>query len=309
MKYLEPFVTALIDNLNKSKIPKQLDVVLEGGALNGAYEAGVMCYLRELEKMKVCEVKRISGVSCGALIATMYLTSTLDSLDHFYSLLTRNLLSSGKFDELPAFLDEALSALTDEKVKALSGRLYITYVDMKTHSRVVVSEFDSKESLKEVLRKSAYIPYIMDGNVTTDDCCIDGGTPYIFPFDVDKRKDNSYRTLYIKLASWRLMKEALSTKSNYNVARRATEGIQRIHDLLCEGKSNELASFVEDWTLKEFSITSLSRVVWYVFIIVVRVLMNIADYMPEQVLQSPFYRRFVGICGELWSDYGHRLVS
>ena len=105
------------------------------------------------------------------------------------------------------------------------------------------------------------------------------------------------------------MKEALSTKANYNVARRATEGIQRIHDLLCEGKSNELASFVEDWTLKEFSVTSLSRVVWYVFIIVVRVLMNIADYMPEQVLQSPFYRRFVGICGELWSDYGHRLVS
>ena len=309
MKYLEPFVNALLDGLTSCELPQKLDIVLEGGALNGAYEAGVLCYLKELEKRKMLIVERISGVSCGALIGMLYLTSQLESLEEFYLQLSSSFLEAGNFANLETLIDKAVENVSDSMLSKLNNKLFITYVNLKDHSRCVTSTFSSKKDLADCLKKSSYLPYFIDGNTTTNDMCIDGGTPYLFPFDNEKRKNHLYRTLYVKLTSFRLLKEALSVKAEANVAARAVDGIQKTHNLLKHREKNDLVSFVEDWSTYDYLMSASARVIWYVLSYVVSLLIELVNKLPKDVKQSTPIVRAKQLLKELWKDYGHRVLN
>lgn len=309
MKYLEPFVNALLDGLINCELPQKLDLVLEGGALNGAYEAGVLCYLKELEKRKKLVVERISGVSCGALIGMLYLTYQLESLEDLYLQLSSSFLEAGNFANLERLIDSATEKINDEMLCNLNNKLFITYVDLKDHSRCVISSFSDKKELADSLKKSSYLPYFIDGNTTTSDNCIDGGTPYLFPFDNEKRKNHLYRTLYVKLTSFRLLKEALSVKAEANVAARAVDGIQKTHNLLKHREKNDLVSFVEDWSTYDYLMSASTRIIWYVLSYVVSLLIELVNKLPEDVKQSTAVVRAKQLLKELWRDYGHRVLN
>lgn len=309
MKYLEPYVNALLEGIINCDIPKKLDIVLEGGALNGAYEAGVLCYVKELEKRNLLSVERISGVSCGALIGMLYLSSQLESLEEFYIQLSSSFLEAGNFANLELLIDKAVENVSDDMLSKLNDRLFITYVNLKDNSRCTTSTFPSKTKLAECLKKSSYLPYFIDGNTSTDDRCIDGGTPYLFPFDNEKRKNLSYRTLYVKLTSFRLLKEALSVRAEANVAARAVDGIQKTHNLLKHREKNDLVSFVEDWGTCDYLMSASSRIIWYIVSYIVRLLIEMADKLPEDVKHSTLVSRITQLIKEIWKDYGHRLFN
>ena len=67
----------------------------------------------------------------------------------------------------------------DDDIKMLNDRLFINYTCMKTLSEVVINKYQSKQHLVDVLFKSCYIPLVIDGNFSHDDC-VDGITPYLF---------------------------------------------------------------------------------------------------------------------------------
>lgn len=309
MKYLEPFVNALLEGLSTCELPKKLDIVLEGGALNGAYEAGVLCYLKELEKRKMLIVERISGVSCGALIGMLYLTSQLESLEQFYLQLSSSFLEAGNFANLESLIDKAVENVSDSMLSKLNNKLFITYVNLKDHSRCVKSNFADRKDLADCLKKSSYLPYFIDGNSTTNDMCIDGGTPYLFPFDNEKRKNHLYRTLYVKLTSFRLLKEALSVKAEANVAARAVDGIQKTHNLLKHREKNDLVSFVEDWNTSDYLISASTRVIWYILSYIVTLLIAVANRLPEDIKRSTPVLRATQLVKEIWKDYAHRILN
>lgn len=310
MKYMEPFVDALITNVGERDVPSKLDVVLEGGALNGAYQAGALCYLRALEKAGKTRIMRISGVSCGALVGAVFLALDLDSLEEFYGRLTNSLLSAGTFSSLQSCVSDFTSRVDDAKIRALSGRLFISYVDLDTQKRVVVSEYKSKSELADVLVKTAFLPGFIDGRMTTTDKCIDGGVPYLFPNDAAKRCDSGYKTLYLKLTSITMLKDAISTKGELNMARRAIEGIQKTHDLLKQRRANDIASLVEDWSCYDvIKFTVMSLVWWLVSYSVYLLTWLYDDYVPASVKQHKAALRVKSMCGEVWSDYVCRLLN
>lgn len=310
MKYMEPFVEALVANVSDRDVPRKLDVVLEGGALNGAYQAGALCYLRALEKANKTQIARISGVSCGALVGAVFMTLDLDSLEAFYTRLADSLLSTGDFSTLRACVDEFTGKIDDATVASLTGRLFISYVDLNTQKRVVVSEYKSKTELADVLVKSAFLPGFIDGRMTTDDKCIDGGVPYIFPNDVEKRSTTEYRTLYLKLSSLSMLKDAISTKGEVNMARRAIEGIQRTHDMFKQRRGNEIASIVEDWTRVDVIKFSVISLVWWLVSYSVYVLTWFyEDCVPQSVKDHKATLRAKSLCSEMWSDYICRMLN
>lgn len=310
MKYMEQFVEALVTNVSEREVPREIDVVLEGGAMNGAYQAGALCYLRELEKAGKTIIKRLSGVSCGALVGAVFLTLDLDSLEEFYKKLADSLLSVGNFSSLQTCVDEFMSRIDDKKVADLTGRLYISYVDLETQKRVIVSEYKNKAELGSVLVKTAFLPGFIDGRMMTQDKCIDGGVPYLFPNDAEKRGNPDYKTLYLKLTSLSMLKGAVSTRGELNMARRALEGIQKTHDLFKQRTANEFASIVEDWShidVIKFSVISL---VWWLISYSVYVLTWIYDvYVPSTVKEHKAVLRAKNLCGEMWSDYICRLIN
>ena len=50
----------LLKNLDKTNFSFDLDLVLEGGCMNGAYEIGGLILVKELEKLSYFKIKRIS---------------------------------------------------------------------------------------------------------------------------------------------------------------------------------------------------------------------------------------------------------
>ncbi len=57
----------LLENLKNKKLNYELDLVLEGGAMNGAFEIGGLILLKQLEMEKKIKINRISGASVGGL--------------------------------------------------------------------------------------------------------------------------------------------------------------------------------------------------------------------------------------------------
>ena len=58
--------------------------------------------------------------------------------------------------------------------------------------QVLVSTYNSKEELLEVVIRSSFIPYLIDGNLSYKDRYCDGCSPYIF-------KKEDIPTLFISL--------------------------------------------------------------------------------------------------------------
>jgi len=139
--------------------------------------------------------------------------------------------------------------------------------------------------------------------------CMDGGTPYLFPFDAEKRKNHLYRTLYVKLTSFRLLKEALSVKAEANVAARAVDGIQKTHNLLKHREKNDLVSFVEDWNTYDYLMSASTRVIWYILSYIVTLLIDVVNRLPDDIKQSTPVLRAIQLVKELWKDYGHRILN
>ena len=90
------YINTLIDNLNREKIPKNIDLILDGGAFNGGYQLGIIIYLKELENMKILNIDKISGCSVGAIMGAMYVSNCLDK-SIFFSKNTRILSLQFRF--------------------------------------------------------------------------------------------------------------------------------------------------------------------------------------------------------------------
>lgn len=310
MKYLETFIDALVSNIQNNEVPDKLDIVMEGGAMNGACHIGAMCYLKALEKEKKTKIMRISGVSCGALIGATFLLLDIKTAEKTYLKLANSLLSTGKFSSLETVIHDLFDELEDEKIQTLTNKLYISYIELNTQKRVIISEYKNKNELCDLLLKSAFLPGLIDGSITTNDKCIDGGIPYIFPNDIYKRQTPEYKTLYLRLLTIDTLKDTISTKGELNMARRALDGIQYTHDLFKQNTSNSYASIVENWTKYEIIQFTLLRLVWWIIMyLTFFVSWFYNDIIPTKIKEHKVTLRAKSIFEEIWHDYITRLLN
>ena len=70
---LNIYIKTLIDNINIENIPKEIDIIFDGGAFNGGMGFGIALYLKALEINQTINVRRVSGCSIGSIIALSYL--------------------------------------------------------------------------------------------------------------------------------------------------------------------------------------------------------------------------------------------
>lgn len=310
MKYLETFINALAINIHNNEIPDKLDIVLEGGAINGSIHIGALCYLKELEKMNKTKIMRISGVSCGALIGSLFLLIDLETIEKYYLKMADCLVSFGNFSCLEKYLDEMLEKVEDDKIKALTDRLFISYTDLKTQERVVVSEFKTKDDLKNALFKSAFLPGLINGSIMTEDRCIDGGLPYIFPNSLLRRKTPEYKTLYLRLLSLDTFVNSISVRGEINGSRRAVEGIQHVHDLFKLKKPNKYASIAEDWTkLNIIQYFAINFIWWSISYLTILLDWFYTEILPNKIKEHTLTIRFKCLISNLWVDYISRLLN
>lgn len=229
----------LLENI-KSGVPKEMDLVIDGGAFNGFYTLGALMYLKEMEKKNMCKIVRVSGCSVGSILGALYLTDSLDLLvDRFKQIRkcikqNRNIIVVQ--EQMIYLLNDALK---DKNIELLNDRLYINYYNLDEKKNTVVDTYSSVEFLVDTILKSSYLPLVIDGNITYKDGFIDGINPYIF-------KNRVRKIIFLKGITFNVGK-TLSIYNEHNAYSRITEGIIYMHYFFLEKKTT-IASYIHKWS-------------------------------------------------------------
>jgi len=69
---LKEYIKALILNVNRNNIPKDINLIFDGGAFNGGNVSTLSLYIKALENAGLTKVHKISGASVGTSIGLWY---------------------------------------------------------------------------------------------------------------------------------------------------------------------------------------------------------------------------------------------
>jgi hypothetical protein len=248
-------INIMIDNLET--LPKLGDVnlVFEGGSLNGYYLIGVAMFLKELERRGVMRVSKVSGTSVGAYIGFHYLNDTLHA-SYTHSLNVKQYLLERL--NLSYYKEAVTRDVSGINPSALNGRLFITYYDViPERKRVVQSEYDDVSDLRDSLCATSYLPFLMDGRMTYSHHgqeSIDGGLPYLFD-------DANEKTMYVKLSGWNKLGNMFSHRGEKNGRGRVCEGIVSAYNFFLYGETgSDMCSWINNWSLCDRVVYGLKEV-------------------------------------------------
>jgi hypothetical protein len=273
------FINNLIENININNIPREIDLILDGGAFNGGYQLGTLIYLKQLEELNITKIKRISGTSIGSTLGLLYSLNKL----HFAMDMSNKLwkcfrekLDISVFKEI---VYEIIENMNKNDYKKLNNKLYITYFDNKRKKQIIKSKYKNNKQIAKYLIKSGFVPYIIDGNLTYNNC-IDGFYPYIF------KKRNDRKRLFIKLASISFIKSMYTIKSEKNAYVRILYGINDINCFFTNSKNTELCNYIDNWNIIDiisFKMRYILAIIWLYYYDFLKYIYQIIQQLISQL--------------------------
>ena len=210
LTYFNSYIYALTQNLNQKLIPENINVIVDGGAFNGAYAIGTLLYLKQLEKQKLTTINKVSGTSIGAILSFLFITDSLFENINWFETILNDFRSTSNLKKTHEIIKNLVNENIDD-VKVLNDKLFITYYDTNQMQQIVTNKYNSKEELIDILTRSSFIPYLIDGNPFYKDIYSDGITPHIF------NQDNTNTSIFINLMSFKIIKDSMCTKSEKNI--------------------------------------------------------------------------------------------
>ena len=287
---LKQYIGALIENLDKTQIPKEIDLVLDGGAFNGGFGYGIVLYLKELEKLNLLKINRISGCSVGALLAVAYCINKLDSNLILYKTILQDFRETCFLNKLADIIRNFINN-TEFDIEILNDKLYITYYNTYTFEQEVISKYKNKEELIESLIRTSYIPYLIDKKLQYNEKYIDGISPYIFPNSQTKK-------LFINLTTYKKLGSVFYIKNEVNVWPRLFAGILDINTFFSNSNSNSLfCSYINDWTIIDHLYFQSREILAMYIIIIIKLSLFVHKKIPEN---NKYYQLFQKISINLY---------
>jgi hypothetical protein len=239
---LRALLCKLVPNVNRARVPSEMNIVFDGGVFNGYYGLGVGLYLQELEKQGVTRVCKVSGVSIGAVLALWYLLDSpktdLNALfvkmaKHFER--RRNLRVYRKL--IAKFIYESIPS---DDLSFMNDRLYISYYDTRECMRKTVSRYKSRAHLVEVAVRSGHIPFVISDSIAYRGRYIDGVRPEVFP--------GPRRSLFVHVATVERWGQMFSVGTEANIMHRLTSGAADADSFFTTGFSR-MCGYTDDWNL------------------------------------------------------------
>jgi predicted patatin/cPLA2 family phospholipase len=231
---------------------KKLDIILDGGFFNGSYLIGALFFLKELEKRKYIKIGKVSGCSIGAITGLLYLMDDLDISHELYNLTIKTFKEKHNLSGLNFALERIKERLDKDLYKKISGKLFISYHNIEKRKKIVKSKFRDNNDLMECIKRSSFVPFMIDGEFNYKNKYFDGIFPHIF--SLDKKKENKNiletkksKTLYLDLLGSDKMKYLLSLKNESSNYHRILSGILDIHLFFIKENNTKMCSYVEDW--------------------------------------------------------------
>ena len=294
LTYFNSYIYALTQNLNQKLIPENINVIVDGGAFNGAYAIGTLLYLKQLEKQKLTTINKISGTSIGAILSFLFITDSLFENINWFETILNDFRSTSNLKKTHEIIKNLVNENIDD-VKVLNDKLFITYYDTNQMQQIVTNKYNSKEELIDILTRSSFIPYLTDGNPFYKDIYSDGITPHIF------NQDNTNTSIFINLMSFKIIKDSMSTKNEKNIWSRLMIGVVDANNFFTNKKS-DLISSINEWKSYNFLFLRGREILYVLFLFTIKYYISLHYIIPISLSNNKYLLRIIDIIKLLLKD-------
>jgi hypothetical protein len=297
---IERYIKKLIENvpISCSGKPEVIDLILDGGIFNGSYQIGSLYFLREMENQKKIKIDKISCCSIGAICAILYHINKLELSIKIYDSTLKHFKKHKKLEIMHSFIDNNIRPLLPVDIhKQLSNKLYICYYDVKKQKKVVRKNYKSIDDLLNVIKRSSFVPFLINGDLVYEKKYVDGMNPYILKCEPNKK------ILYIDLFGYDKFFYALSVKNEKTNFHRILSGVLDIHLFFIKHSSTQMCSYVNRWSLWEWTRNkvfkyTLEKIIVYLFVFYIWIL----EFIPEELKDSLIGQIVYKICSIIYES-------
>tara|TARA_B100000925_G_scaffold243117_1_gene192708 strand:- start:1369 stop:2280 length:912 start_codon:yes stop_codon:yes gene_type:complete len=273
--------------------PIELDLVLDNGAFNGLYLLGVLLYLKVLEEKGRIKINRISGSSIGAIYSVLYFNDMLQLTDMFFHEIRKTWKNNCNFS---TWREHIKVICKDVDFTKINDRIFINYFDTSSCKEHILSNFNSKEELIETLSKSCFIPLLINGDLTYNNC-IDGFNPMLF----NERTDEDRKILFVHLFTIDKIRSSINVKNDKNTTFRAIEGIYEVHKFFLNEKQS-LCSYVNDWNTRQLLTYRIRQILYYLVIYIINIIVIVKNYIPDSFYELPIWNLISQLANKIHKD-------
>jgi predicted patatin/cPLA2 family phospholipase len=290
--------TTLIRNIVPEHIPKKLNLILEGGCMNGAYEIGGLTLLKELEKKELTSIEKISGASVGAYAGFLFLTDSLNKYIDEYGEMRDSFKKHLKLIKLEEQLRFLVNKLSDIQFKSLQkDKLFITFYNVDTQQQEVISKYSTREELITSILKSCHLPFLINGECfyvdkKTNTKYIDGGVPYLFPIQKSETDIFPIKNLYMKLTQYDRIKTTINVSYEKTVHGRILEGLIDTYNFFLKKSETNMCSYVEDWSQINKFYYKFCELGYKLIIILIYTFSILINTVSPKFKKTHFYKHF-----------------
>lgn len=292
---LQEYIKALVINVNKTVVQRDINIIFDGGAFNGGFAAGIGLYLKCMEDHKLIKVHSISGCSIGSILAVWYLTGCKPEGIHCFEEFMNSYKKNMSLHAYKSIVTHCINHICSEPeiINTLNGRLFITYYNVKTHTQKTVSKFRNKAHIIDCILRSSHIPYLMDGYPSYKKKYMDGVSPYILK--------NGMPNLFIKLMTFKRCARSLILKSENNIHYRLLTGIADINDFYITGNS-DMCSYVHNWSYSDIAQLRVREIVVFFLFSLIGWIIVFKRFVPLAVTNSLLYNGVIKAVNGLYID-------
>ena len=294
LTYFNSYIYALTQNLNQKLIPENINVIVDGGAFNGAYAIGTLLYLKQLEKQKLTTINKVSGTSIGAILSFLFITDSLFENINWFETILNDFRSTSNLKKTHEIIKNLVNENIDD-VKLLNDKLFITYYDTNQMQQIVTNKYNSKEELIDFLTRSSFIPYLIDGNPFYKDIYSDGITPHIF------NQDNTNTSIFINLMSFKIIKDSMCTKNEKNIWSRLMIGVVDANNFFTNKKS-DLISSINEWKSYDFLFLRGREILYVIFLFTIKYYISLHYIIPISLSNNKYLLCIIDIIKLLLKD-------
>tara|TARA_B100001094_G_scaffold332639_1_gene405603 strand:- start:2120 stop:3028 length:909 start_codon:yes stop_codon:yes gene_type:complete len=292
-------IKKLADNFIIKEKSKDIDIVIEGGFLNGLYSLGALLLIKELENRKYFNVHRISGASVGSIMGFAYLSDSLLDIPNYFKKARYHFKKNMNLLIIKNIIEDHCISLTNEKFNFLKkDKLYISYT--KNGIKKIRYRYKNKKELLDSILKSIHVPYLITGNyyhICGDNKYLDGGQPYIF----NNRDTNDLRKiLYLDNSNILTM---FSAKSELNCHGRILEGALQCYNYLLKEKKGFLCSYLHKWNMYDYMCLRLKQISCFIIMYFVFFIEKYGSIIFSSLYKTEIYKMIKSFCKQCIIDF------
>jgi len=303
MPIYKNYIHKLLENVDKTHIPNEIDLVLDSGAFKGIYMYGALLYVKELEHKKYTKVHRISGSSVGAMLGCFYILNKMELIERLYTDMRKEFNNTLHLDSVLNIIEREIHKMDKNTYKKLNDRIFINYMDISAKKEIIVSTFTSNDDLIDKLRKTTFIPIISNDELTYDNCT-DAMCPHIFTERIIGNK-----ILFINLWNFGGIQKFLNTFYDTNAVSRTFGGILDIHEFFLRNSPTKMCSYVNDWNVIHYSIYRLRELIWLITIFIIHTSLIISQYIPENIKTSIYANTMHSLFLKTFKDFTYCIMG